>query len=242
MPENLVLLSAGLDSAVNFLIAREKGGVGAAVTVDYGQKAAQREVERSRALCGRYGVRHIVLAAGWLGEISGGAISDAGIALPRVRREQLGDAAFLEHSMRAVWVPNRNGLLANMGACVAEALGLSRVVMGLNAEEGVSFRDNSPAFVREINRALAYSTLSGVRLGSFTITWNKMEIFHAAMSYDLDFRLIWSCYNGDELMCGRCESCVRLKEAAAGAGAPGKLEGLLAREGPRRSTRSKGRG
>lgn len=225
---NLVLLSAGLDSAVNLLIACEKGGVGAAVTVDYGQKAALREVERSRALCDRYGVRHLVLGAGWLGEIAGGALCDGNARVPEMEPERLADAASAEASMRAVWVPNRNGLLANMGACIAEALGIPWVVMGLNAEEGASFPDNSAGFVREVNRALGYSTLSRVRVRSFTLKWDKLEIFRAAMAYDLDFKLIWSCYNGDDLMCGSCESCVRLAEAARRSGAVSRLKGLLA--------------
>src|SRR4030042_3035467 len=60
MASNLVLLSAGLDSAVTFLIAMEKGGGGAAVTVDYGQRAAAREVAKAKALCDRHGAPHIV--------------------------------------------------------------------------------------------------------------------------------------------------------------------------------------
>ena len=224
---NLVLLSSGLDSAVNFLIALERGGVRAAATVDYGQRAVRREVGKARSLCEVHGVRHMVLEARWLGEVSSDALTTRGVSPPRVKAGQLKDQTSMGEAMRAVWVPNRNGLLANMGACVAEALGLPWVVMGLNAEEGSSFPDNSAGFVREINRALGYSTLTGVRLRSFTIKWNKMDILREAMARDLDFRFIWSCYNGGELMCGSCESCARLMEAAERLGASAELEGLF---------------
>lgn len=227
MDRHLVLLSAGLDSTVNFLIALRKGGVGAAVTVDYGQRAARREVERARALCGSHGVRHMVIAADWLGGLSGDAITSPGAALAEVEPGERADLSRMEEAMRAAWVPNRNGLLANIGAAVAEALGLVRVVMGLNAEEGAYFPDNSPGFVRETNRALRYSTLSGVRLRSFTLKWDKVGIIREAMANDLDFRLLWSCYNGEELMCGSCASCVRLAEAARAAGASARLDGLF---------------
>jgi 7-cyano-7-deazaguanine synthase len=224
---NLVLLSAGMDSAVNFLIALEQGGVGAAVTVDYGQRAAPREVEKASALCGLYGVRHIVLEASWLGALSRDALTTPQIPLPEIDPGRLGDSVQTRNAMRAVWVPNRNGLLANMGACVAEALGLQWVVMGLNAEEGSTFPDNTAGFLREVNRALGYSTLSPVRLRSFTIKWDKMGIMREAMARELDFRNVWSCYNGEELMCGSCESCARLLAAAEALRCSSRMRGLF---------------
>jgi 7-cyano-7-deazaguanine synthase len=224
---NLVLLSAGMDSAVNLLIALERGGVGAAVTVDYGQRAAPREVEKARALCGLYGVRHVVLGATWLGGLSQDALTTPQVPLPVIESDRLGDAALMEDAMRAVWVPNRNGLVVNMGACVAEAAGLEWVVMGLNAEEGSTFPDNSPGFVREVNRALGYSTLSRVRLRSFTLKWDKMGVMREAIVRELDFRNIWSCYNGGELMCGSCESCARLLASAQALRCSSRLKGLF---------------
>jgi 7-cyano-7-deazaguanine synthase len=201
--------------------------VGAAVTVYYGQKAGRREVEKARELCDHYGVKHMVLEALWLGEVSGDALTTKEREIPRVDEGQLGERGLMEASARQVWVPNRNGLLANMGACVAEALGLPWVVMGLNAEEAATFPDNSPGFVKRINRAFSRSTLSGVRLRSFTIKWNKVDIFREAMARELDFRFIWSCYNGEELMCGSCEACARLASAARLAGASRRLEGFF---------------
>jgi 7-cyano-7-deazaguanine synthase len=227
MEQNLVLLSSGLDSAVNLLMALEEGGVGAAVTVDYGQRASRREIERASGLCRRYDVTHIVLEALWLGEVSSGALT-AGVELPSFEeRGDLDDGERISASMKEVWVPNRNGLLANMGACLAEAMKLPWVVMGLNAEEGVTFSDNSPGFVREINRLFSYSTLSGVGLRSFTIEWDKVGIMREGIERDLDFRLLWSCYNGGTLMCGTCESCARFKRAAQNLGVTDRLQGLF---------------
>ena len=227
MSHNLVLLSSGLDSAVNLLIALEQGGVEAAVTVDYGQRAARRELEKAADLCRRYQVRHIVLEALWLGGASGGTLTAGKGIPPSVEAGELNDHAAAEASMREVWVPNRNGLLANMGACLAEAMELPWIVMGLNAEEGATFPDNSPGFVREVNRLFAYSTLTGVRLRSFTMDWDKVDIMRAAIERDLDFHLLWPCYNGETLMCGTCESCARFKRAALNLGVIDRLHGLF---------------
>lgn len=228
MADNLVLLSAGLDSLVNLLIAMEEGGVDAAVTVDYGQRASAREIERARAACDRYGTRHLVLKAEWLGEISGDALTTPGVSLPAVEADDIDEGA---SDLSSVWVPNRNGLLVNMGACLAEAQGIPWVVMGSNAEEGARFPDNSRDFLEASNAALTLSTLSGVRLRSFTSDWDKKEILREALDRDLEFDLVWSCYNGGEIMCGRCESCARLLRAAGRLGVKGEISGFFREAG-----------
>jgi len=227
MEDNLVLLSGGLDSAVNFLLALERGGVALAVTVDYGQRAAARETEKARLLCREHGVRHRVIGARWLGKLSGDALTTPGMPLPVVRREDIRRTSRPVRTPGVVWVPNRNGLLVNIGACLAEGLGIPWVVMGLNAEEGEVFPDNSAGFVREVNRALSYSTLSRVRLRSFTINWDKREILRVAIAMGLPLGSLWSCYNGGEFMCGECESCARLLAAAADIGEMERLRGLF---------------
>lgn len=224
---NLVLLSGGLDSAVNLLLAKERGGVALAVTVDYGQRAAARELEKARALCRTEGVRHRVVRCRWVGEYSEDALTTPQRPLPRPRGDEINHVRQQGRFPGSVWVPNRNGLLVNVGACIAEALGIPWVVMGLNAEEGEVFPDNSAGFVREVNRALSYSTLTRVRLRSFTIKCDKREILSMALKLGLPLDRLWSCYNGEEFMCGECESCARLLAAAADIGEIESLRGLF---------------
>ncbi|WP_287155493.1 7-cyano-7-deazaguanine synthase QueC [Candidatus Solincola tengchongensis] len=224
---NLVLLSGGLDSAVNLLLALRRGGVALALTVDYGQRAARKERERAAALCAMHDVRHEVIEARWVARFSGDALTGSDRQLPRPGRRDLENPAWRREAARAVWVPNRNGLLVHMGACLAEALGIPFLVMGLNAEEGAAFPDNSPAFVREMNRALGYSTRSRVRLRSFTLHWNKEEIMRAALRLGLPLELTWPCYNGGDLWCGKCESCLRFRAAAEALGESRRLRGLF---------------
>ncbi len=231
-PRFVVMLSGGLDSAVNLLFAQRYGSVEAAVTVDYGQRAAARELAKSRQLAQATGTEHLAIDARWLGELAGPscALFPDGPELPEMGPEDLDEAAS-EKSAARVWVPNRNGLLANVGACVAEACCADQVIFGFNREEAATFPDNSGSFVRALNQALEFSTLSGVQVASFTVNMTKVEIVEAALDLGLDWGNIWSCYNGADAMCGRCESCARLARAAAEAGIADLVQSLFEQSG-----------
>ena len=209
---SVILLSAGLDSAVNLQRAHQETDLALALTFDYGQLAAAREVAAARAMCRRLRVRQRVLRLPWLRRISESALTREDKALPHPRRDEL-DSEAAEESARAVWVPNRNGVFVNIAAAFAEALDCDLIVAGFNAEEGATFPDNSPEYVRAVNRALRLSTLRRPRLVSYTQELDKVAIVRLGRESGAPLDLIWSCYRGGEEHCWRCESCLRLKRA-----------------------------
>ena len=98
------LLSGGLDStvALAMLQARERGSVVLALTFDYGQRAAAREVEAAARIAARIGVKHRSLALPFFAELSGGALLDRSLDLPRpdVAALDRGGAALVESADR----------------------------------------------------------------------------------------------------------------------------------------------
>ncbi len=227
--KQVVLLSAGLDSVVNLYLARERGEVALALTFDYGQRSARREVEQARELCRELGVPHRAVDLCWLGEWACTALT-GGKSLPLHSEEEWwGGGVDLAESAAAVWVPNRNGVFVNAGAAAAEALGAEALVAGLNAEEAAAFPDNSRGFVDAVNRAFGYSTRGSVRLVSYTLDWDKARIFKEGKRLRVAWRRLWSCYNDGEFMCGKCESCARLLRAAREAGEGEELLGPFGR-------------
>ncbi len=220
----VALLSGGLDSAVALAAARGQGEgeIVLALTADYGQVAASREIAAARAIASALGVPHRVVALPFLAEAMMGGrphpLVDASVAPPEPSAAEIergGEAA--RRSAEAVWVPNRNGLLVNVAAAFAEATGASRVVTGFNREEAETFPDNSLAFVEAANRALALSTRTGVRVESPTAALDKKDIVALGRKLGAPIERIWSCYRSGPRMCGRCESCRRLKRALSAA-------------------------
>jgi 7-cyano-7-deazaguanine synthase len=213
----VALLSGGLDSCVAFALAHGDGGVALALTFDYGQRAARREIEAARAIAARFGVAHRAVEIPFLGEITATALVARDRDVPRPARADL-DSARAHETARAVWVPNRNGIMINIAAGFAESLGADRVVVGFNREEAATFPDNSEAYVAAASAALGLSTLAKVRVVAPTGALDKVAIVRAGRKAGAPIELVWSCYLGEAEHCGSCESCLRLERALDAAG------------------------
>ncbi len=196
----IVLLSGGLDSLVSLAetVRREKEVL--AFTFDYGQRAVKREIDASRKISRFYGVRHKVIRLDWLKEISS-------TPLVRMKGKIPGPRISLERGAKIMWVPNRNGVMINIAAALAEARGYKKVVIGTNAEEGRFFPDYTPGFIRAVNRALFYSTGGKVKAVSFTGRLKKREIVRRGLELNAPLYYLWSCYRGGREMCLKCHSC-----------------------------------
>ena len=218
MSTSILLLSAGLDSTVNLKCALDRGRVVAALTFDYGQRAAQHEKRSAAAMCERFGIRHEIVPLRWLGRITRSALVSRNRTLPHPKRGRLDDPTAAQRSAERVWVPNRNGLFLAAAAAFAEGLGVEQVVAGFNTEEAATFPDNSPEFVQAYNRALRLSTRTRVRVKSYTARSRKVSILKLGLKIGAPLDLVWCCYEGGQRMCGRCESCLRLVRAADEAG------------------------
>lgn len=228
MKSAVLLLSSGLDSAAN--LALGDFTVKVALTVDYGQRGAAREKAQAKALAGHFGVEHVVFdLSAFVGLARGGSALLGAGAVPEVAGGSLDDLDVTRESAKAVWVPNRNGVLLNLGAAFAEARGLQAVAVGFNAEEAVTFPDNTPEYLEAATKSFGFSTANGVQAISATAALTKREIVERVAEGGFPFHLLWSCYHGGEKHCGRCESCNRLKRALSdGLQGPKRAQALAA--------------
>lgn len=215
--QSLILLSGGLDSAANLALCHQMDQPVLAITVRYGQRAEESEVLAAKDLCAYYGVPHQVVDLKWLGQLGGSALTQSSVALPILEAEHLNDSKITGQSVKAVWVPNRNGVLIQVAAAFAESLKVGRVVVGFNIEEAATFPDNSPEFIRRSNLSLEYSTFNQVKVHCYTAELTKSQIVTELkkLAKPFPFEKIWSCYQGGALPCGECESCRRLQRALA---------------------------
>ena len=206
------LLSGGLDSTVATWLAARDMTLALALTCDYGQRAAAREIEAAAHLAAALGVPHKIVPLPWVKEIAQDALTDASRPLPELTPEEL-DSKAAAQSAAAVWVPNRNGLLLNIAGVFAEALHCGAIVVGFNAEEGTTFPDNTPAFMHAAQRAFSFSTQQGLQVVSPTAAMTKREIVRAGYDIGAPLEFVWSCYEGGPAPCRKCEFCLRSARA-----------------------------
>jgi 7-cyano-7-deazaguanine synthase len=217
MRKSLVLLSGGLDSTINLYEAKRVSDVVLALTFNYGQRAQTRELEHAGAIAKRVGVPHRVVELPWFKDFTNTSLVSTSREVPVGQEISIDDLKTSQTSAKAVWVPNRNGILLNVAAGFAEGLGADWIVPGFNIEEAATFPDNSEDFLRSLTHSLSFSTANAVEVKCFTTQMNKSEIVRRGIELGVDFEMIWPCYFGGQTPCGTCESCQRFKRATRAA-------------------------
>ena len=210
---SVVLLSSGLDSTVNLFEAREKSRVLLALTFNYGQRAAPREIERAAAISKLAGVAHKVLDLPWFSAFTKTSLINLLSEIPVGAAISIDDMKQSAETAKAVWVPNRNGIFLNIGAAFAEGLGAKFVVPGFNIEEGATFPDNTQGFLDSLTGGFKFSTSNHVEAICYTTKLDKTQIVKRGQALGAPFELMWPCYFAGVKPCGTCESCQRFRRA-----------------------------
>ncbi|MEW5822340.1 MAG: 7-cyano-7-deazaguanine synthase QueC [Cyanobacteriota bacterium] len=210
----VALLSGGLDSVVSLSFCLKECDVKFVVIFNYGQRSFSSEYKAVKIICEYYELSFKVVELPWLEEITTTSLVDKAKQVPRYTLEGLeSDIKVLKESAKSVWVPNRNGVMLNIAASFAESLHCDYVIFGANAEEAVTFPDNSNTYVEKLNESLSISTCNAVKIYAPFAEKTKSEIVDYAIKNNVPLGFLWSCYFSGEKHCGTCESCVRLKRA-----------------------------
>jgi 7-cyano-7-deazaguanine synthase len=200
--KSIILLSGGLDSTVSATIAKKKTDPIFALTFDYGQRSAKMEIRASKHICRALKIKHKFVKIPFFDEFN---------KLVMLRSKKKANTQKFK-KLKDVWIPNRNGLFINIAACYAEYYGAGLVITGFNREEARQFPDNTPQFVKAINKSLNYSTRTDIRVISYVEKLSKKEIYEIGLKYNAPLKYIYSCYLGAKTMCGTCASCQGLKD------------------------------
>ncbi len=219
--KSIVLLSSGLDSTVAFKEAYNRCDEVLCVTFDYGQRAREKEIEFSKAICEQFHVGHLIIDLPWYRTFRG-ALTGGG-DLPKISGSDLDDREITQKTADLVWVPARNVVFLSIGAALAENYKYDLIVTGFDAEEGAAFPDNTPEFVERFNEMLKFGTLKHPVIYTPLVSLNKAEIVRKGLMIDAPLEWSWSCYEGKERPCGICESCLRRERAFDLAGAKDPL-------------------
>jgi len=204
------LLSGGLDSTVTLAYALSEGYEVVPMTIRYGQRHV-RELDAAKAVVKHYGLKdHVVLDLD-LGSFRS-ALTRKDISVPeRGSTSEIGD------DIPITYVPARNIIFLSIAAGLAESVDADRIFIGANAIDYSGYPDCRPEFFRAFETVLKVGTKAGVEGAPIIIEHpilrsTKADIVRLGKKLKAPLELTWSCYQGGEKACGRCDSClIRLK-------------------------------
>jgi len=205
-----------MDSCVTAAIARLSCEP-AFLHISYGQRTEERERRAFFDIARHYGVeRTLVARLDHLGAVGGSALTDPSRDAVRAR----GPGSTIPDT----YVPFRNTQLLAMAVSWAEVLGARSVHIGAVQEDSSGYPDCREEYYAAFNRLVKLGTRPETHIEVMTplIHLGKDEIVREGLRLGAPLHLTWSCYTGQEVACGRCESCLlRLKGfEAAGARDP----------------------
>jgi 7-cyano-7-deazaguanine synthase len=210
-----------MDSCVSTAIARERHGAEGLVLfhASYGQRTEASELQAFHAIADFYGVQqrlHVRLEH--FRAIGGSALTDKSISVPE---NELGAPGPGGSSIPVTYVPFRNAHFLSVAVSWAEAIGAGAIYIGAVAEDSSGYPDCRPEYYRVFQDLIRVGTRPETQIEIVTpvIEMKKSEIIRAGMQLQAPLQLTWSCYQGDELACGVCDSCLLRLRAFAEAGA-----------------------
>ena len=205
----VVLLSGGLDSTVCMSIAKAQGFELFPISFHYGQRHV-KELDCARRIAEKYGVtRHLVINTN-MSDIGGSALTDKAVAVPD------GDSS--RNDIPVTYVPARNLIFLSYALGYAEVVQADHIFIGVNALDYSGYPDCRPEFISLFQNLANYSTRASVADGRKIVIetpllyLSKREIILKGIQLEAPLEMTTSCYRGEDLACGQCDSCLlRLK-------------------------------
>jgi 7-cyano-7-deazaguanine synthase len=183
-----LLLSGGLDSAALAWWKRPD----VAVTVDYGQRAAEGEIAAARGLTSELGIGLETMTVD-LCSLGAGRLSGQDSAPQGITDE---------------WWPYRNQLLVTLASMRLITKGLSEIMLGAVSTD--IYADTKAPFIRALDRVLTVQE-GAVRLVAPARSMSTLTLLKTAHFPPELLGLTFSC-DVNPYACGRCRSCEKHAE------------------------------
>lgn len=211
----IVCLSGGMDSTVcAALAARDYDAY--ALHFSYGQRTEARERQSAEQVAQLLGFKKFLpLRMDLFRQIGGSALTDSTIDVPDAPEEE----SAIGESVPVTYVPFRNAHFLSAAVSWAEVIGAKTVIIGAVEQDSSGYPDCRPAYYEAFNSLIRQGTAVGdIQVKTPLIHLRKVEIIRLGVELGAPLHVSWSCYSGENVACGVCESCVLRLRAFREAG------------------------
>ncbi|MGC1905063.1 MAG: 7-cyano-7-deazaguanine synthase QueC [Candidatus Acidiferrum sp.] len=224
-PKAVVLLSGGMDSCVTAAEARERFGPAniAVLHASYGQRTEARELRAFSEVADHYAVpneRRLIVRLDYFRAIGGSALTDTAIAVPENHLHEPSSSSAAASTIPVTYVPFRNAHFLSIAVSWAEAIHANAIYIGAVAEDSSGYPDCRPEYYRAFQDLIREGTRPQTQIEIVTpvIHLKKNQIIRRGVELGAPLHLTWSCYQGEDLACGACDSCLLRLRAFAETG------------------------
>lgn len=221
----VVLLSGGLDSSTVLGLVlnghEEYRDRYHALTINYNQRH-KKELDSARKIAEHYGVDHKIMNLD-LRAFGGSALtSDTEVPTDRSVEQMGGDIPI-------TYVPGRNTIFISLALAYAETIDAGQVYLGVNALDYSGYPDCRPEYIHKFNELSRLSNKRGVEgspifIEAPIIDYSKSQIVSLGIQLGVPYEKTWSCYNGRDKACGKCDSCLLRVQGFYANGIPDPIE------------------
>ena len=202
MMRAVILVSGGMDSCVAAAIAKENGHELCFLHLNYGQRTESRELMAFHNIADFYDVKdRLVVDISHLAQIGGSCLTNHTIDVP---------AADLESEEIPIsYVPFRNANILSAATSWAEVLGANALYIGAVEEDSSGYPDCRRSFYDAFEKTIDEGTKPDTHIKIITplIKLSKKEIILKGHALHAPINLSWSCYEQENIPCGKCDSC-----------------------------------
>jgi 7-cyano-7-deazaguanine synthase len=227
--KTIVLLSGGLDSTTALFVALRDGKEPVCLSIHYGQ-LHERELSSAKKITASLKLKHwiVPISLPWGGSaLLSDRRGDPAAAwpvgrgrpymIPKDRTEEE-----MSKEIPATYVPARNSIFLSLAASLAETKEARSIYFGANALDYSGYPDCRPEFIEAFEEMIKKGTRAGaycntplqaesknpIRIVAPLIRLSKAEIVRLAVELKVPLEWTWSCYDGKEAPCGKCDSCI----------------------------------
>lgn len=208
MKDSIIIVSGGLDSIT--LLYDKAETIALAVSFDYGQNHASRELLFAALHCQRLGIRHIIIPLQFMQQYFKSSLLEGSDKIPEGHYE--------EENMKSTVVPFRNGIMLAIAAGIAESHNLNRIYIANHGGDHTIYPDCRPEFIKAMTAATQAGTFNNTRIEAAFTNITKADIVRIGIKLGINYAETWSCYKGGDCHCGKCGTCIERKEAFREAG------------------------
>ena len=110
-------------------------------------------------------------------------------------------------------MPARNTIFLSLALSYAEAIGASEIYIGVNAIDYSGYVDCRPKFINKFQELANVATVMGIKnkiikIKAPLLKMTKSDIVKLGRRLKVNWSSTWSCYQGEKVACGECDSCL----------------------------------